>query len=335
MAGRTDQAEFEAAMRSLAVEPIDRSKAPRHRGPAPDGARTAAPRRREPPEDSASAHSDPTTARERDEALHARDLAIGQRDEALRERDLSRAELEREQEARARLEQELARATDQQAELRRARDTEQRGRRELEQRLAAIPSPRSLRQLLTERGAADEAEMTEIVLALLTHSPVDLLDELAGSEPLAAALGSRLSLVCERPECQPTDAITVVHVPPERCDVCGGSSIRAAWELLLRRARLAGVTRIMIVGGSPQYRAQLKSLHQGSDLRLELVSGRSKPSRRRARTAAERVVIWGATILDHATSAAFEAHGERLIHVQHRGISGMLHEVAARLDADG
>ena len=61
------------------------------------------------------------------------------------------------------------------------------------------------------------------------------------------------------------------------------------------------------------------------------MSGHSKLGKRRARNDAERVVIWGATILDHGTSAAYDHLGDRLIRVPHRGISRMLREVADTL----
>jgi hypothetical protein len=124
----------------------------------------------------------------------------------------------------------------------------------------------------------------------------------------------------------------VVRVSPERCEVCGGSDIRVAFDLLLRASRRAGVTRLVIVGGSPAYRTQLKELARGTDLKLDLVPGDSKLGKRRARNDAERVVIWGATELDHGTSAAYEHLGDRLVRVPHRGISRMLREVAEGLE---
>ncbi|MCX4240646.1 hypothetical protein [Paraliomyxa miuraensis] len=190
----------------------------------------------------------------------------------------------------------------------------------------------SLREGLAERGIDDETEAAELLLALLERDPTSLLDGLRVVPGLAARGLERLALVCERPECQPeAEKAVVVRVAAERCEVCGGSDIKVAFDLLLRASRLAGVTRLVIVGGSPAYHTQLRELSRGTDLKLDLVSGRSKPGKRRARNDVERVVIWGSTILDHGTSAAYEHLGDRLIRVPHRGISRMLREVAQAL----
>jgi hypothetical protein len=201
---------------------------------------------------------------------------------------------------------------------------------------AAVPAPlaarTSLREALWERGVEDETEAAELLLVLLDRNAAELLDALEARPEHAERLLGRLALVCERPECQPeSPQAVVVRVSPERCEVCGGSDIRVAFDLLLRASRRAGVTRLVIVGGSPPYHTQLRDLARGTDLKLDLVSGHSKPGRRRARNDAERVVIWGATILDHGTSAAYDHLGDRLIRVTHRGISGMLREVAETL----
>ncbi len=209
----------------------------------------------------------------------------------------------------------------------------------LQRRLSAsTPAPEpnpdlpSLRQVLAERGIDDDAEATDAVLAVLGRDPAGLLDALMVPPALAASLSDQLVLVCDRPECQPPDSAVVLRVPASRCEVCGGSDIRAAFEALRRSSRVAGVTRLVIVGGSPAYRTQLRELSRGTDLKLDLVSGRRKPGRRRARNDVERVVIWGSTILDHGTTAAYDHLGDRLIRVTHRGISGMLHAVARALD---
>ncbi len=191
------------------------------------------------------------------------------------------------------------------------------------------PARSSLRAALSLRGIDDDHEAAELLLAVLDRDPGVLLDGLEATAALAERVLGRLALVCERAECQPDAAeALIVQVDRERCEVCGGSDIKAAFELLLRASRIAGVTRLVIVGGSPAYHTKLKDLARGTDLKLDLVSGRSKPGKRRARNEAERVVIWGATILDHGTSAAYEHLGARLVRVTHRGISGMLREVA-------
>jgi hypothetical protein len=211
---------------------------------------------------------------------------------------------------------------------------------------ASLParSPPTLRQALLERGIDDEDEAGELLLALLERHVGELLDALEARPELAERVLGRVALVCQRPECQPpsfggdkdgepSKGPVVVRVSAERCEVCGGSDIRVAFDLLLRASRRAGVTRLVVVGGSPAYHTQLRHLARGTDLKLDLVAGHSKPGKRRARNEAERVVIWGATILDHGTTAAYDHLGDKLIRVPHRGISRMLREVADALEA--
>jgi hypothetical protein len=252
-------------------------------------------------------------AKERDEARRGLEAAHKERDEVRRELTAARAERDAIAKERTALQRQVSAA-------------------------APAPVPKrsraTLRQALAERGIDDEAEAGELLLALLDRSPAELLDALEAPPELAARVLGRLVLVCAREECQPSSPqAVVVRVSPERCEVCGGSDIRVAFDLLLRASRRAGVTRLVIVGGSPPYHTQLKELSRGTDLKLDLVAGHSKPGKRRARNEAERVVIWGATILDHGTSAAYDHLGDRLIRVPHRGISRMLREVAQVLEA--
>lgn len=278
---------------------------------------------------------------ERDEArrqLEAaeRELAAAraERDAVAKERDVARKGLEGAERERDEARRELT-------AVRAERDALAKECKALQrQASAAAPAPAptrsrpTLREALCERGVDDEAEAGELLLALLDRSVGELLDALEVRPALVERVLGRLVLVCEREECQPSSPqAVVVRVSPERCEVCGGSDIRVAFDLLLRASRRAGVTRLVIVGGSPPYHTQLKELSRGTDLKLDLVAGHSKPGKRRARNDAERVVIWGATILDHGTSAAYDHLGDRLVRVPHRGISRMLREVAQVLEA--
>lgn len=349
MASRND-IDFDLLMQEQGVDRLDSrdgSRSGRHEhlaGPAgsrsPRQASEADTSPPSPPPPDASRLALARTRTERDEAREALAEAEAARQELTAALRTTRDELEATRAARTQAEADRddARATVATARAECSALTKERAA--LQRQIASPPAPvvvtprPSLRKVLAERGAADENEAVELLLAVLGHTPADLLDGLHGSPQLVEQLYTHLARVCERPECQPGDPAVVVRVPRERCDVCGGSDIRAAWECLQRACRLAGVTRLVIVGGSPPYRTQLRELCRGTDLKLDLVSGRSKPGRKRARNSAERVVIWGSTILDHGTSAAYEHLGDRLIQVNHRGISGMLQEVARALSPE-
>jgi hypothetical protein len=328
-----DDIDFDAYMRDRGVQRMD--------VPAPGGPRPAAP---------AVGSSDPKVRAQLEALQRALAVAQAERDELRRGQAAAQAERDelRRGQAAAQAERDEARrgqaaAQVERDELRRGlavaqaeRDAVAKERAALQRRMSAAPvtpapSPlrATLREVLFERGVEDETEAAELLLALLGHSPADLLDALEARPELVERIQSRLALVCERAECQPgSPHAVVVRVSPERCEVCGGSDIRVAFELLVRACGRAGVTRLVIVGGSPSYRTQLKELARGTKLKLDLVSGDSKLGKRRARNDAERVVIWGATEIDHGTSAAYEHLGDRRISVPHRGISRMLRKVA-------
>jgi hypothetical protein len=269
---------------------------------------------------------------QRDEAQRERDEARRGQAAAQQERDEARRGFEAAQRERDEARRELTTARGERDALAKERAALQRQVSAAPPAPVASPSRPTLREALLERGLDDDTEGGELLLALLDRNLGELLDALEARPELERLLG-RVMLVCERTECQPSSAqAVVVRVSPERCEVCGGSDIRVAFDLLLRASRRAGVTRLVIVGGSPAYHTQLRDLARGTDLKLDLVAGHSKLGKRRARNEAERVVIWGATILDHGTSAAYDHLGDRLIRVPHRGISRMLREVAEGLE---
>ncbi|MBM3780640.1 MAG: hypothetical protein FJW29_03030 [Acidobacteria bacterium] len=123
----------------------------------------------------------------------------------------------------------------------------------------------------------------------------------------------------------------VIEVAPEDCDVCGGSSIVAAARRFTDACRRADCRRVLIVGGSPRYHAQLTAALQADGLELTLVEGNRKLPAAQARQLCDRAhrgFIWGPTILDHAVSGLFQGSRIQTVHV--RGITRFLDE-AARL----
>lgn len=202
-------------------------------------------------------------------------------------------------------------------------------RRVLSQRLGAMPkpgpSPFDLRDLFRARGLQTDDEVVEAMFAL-SEQP-SWLSCLQGGSRTAEVLEACLALVCERPECQ-AGAVAIVRVTAERCEVCEGSDTRLAFEQLLEACRAVDVTRMAIVGGSPAYHTKLRELGRGSALHLELVGGEGKASRRKAKARVDRVVVWGATMLSHSTSGAYEDMGHVLIRITHRGLAGMLRKLA-------
>ena len=84
-----------------------------------------------------------------------------------------------------------------------------------------------------------------------------------------------------------------------------------------------------IVGGSPAYRKQLRELaNDVGGPRLDLVNGtRGRDSRKVAADirGSDVIVLWGATLLDHAVSAAYgKAPAAKRLLVGERGMARML-----------
>ncbi|HWN67997.1 MAG TPA: hypothetical protein VNM90_10170, partial [Haliangium sp.] len=228
-----------------------------------------------------------------------------------------------------------------------ALDAERRGLSEQTRRLRAavaeherrIAEHVSLREVLTRRGLVGDGEMVEAMRGLLAQRAPELLGaiELTTPAPLMHLLDQSLVLVHDPTGHSLGEATVVVRVPPERCEITGGSDIRASFHRLVAACERAGVGAITVVGGSPAYRQQLDTLaapHRPA-LRLNLVSGTRRREKRRAEADMRKsdvVVIWSATELDHSVSALYTSGSTPTLHVPHRGISRMLDHVAEWLE---
>ncbi len=229
-----------------------------------------------------------------------------------------------------------------------ALDAERRGLAEQSRRLRAALTEHehraaeklSLREVLARRGLADTDEMVEALQGMLAQRPEDLLEvvELTSPGPLMNLLDQSLALIHDPASYTLGDTSVVVRVSPERCEITGGSDIRASFHHLVTACEHAGVSALTVVGGSPAYRQQLATLatpHRPT-LRLNLVSGTRRREKRRAEAdmrKSDLVVIWSATELDHSVSALYSGNSAPIVHVPHRGISRMLDHVAEWLEA--
>lgn len=225
------------------------------------------------------------------------------------------------------------RAEDEVARLRHERSV-------LQRRLAAVgrtaPAPAvPIAQVLANRGLRDD-EGARALTELLGTFETEVMEALAlaDPEPLEALLGQRLVLTAE-PDGVGEEAV-VLPVPVDRCELGSGSDQRTAWRAFAEACANAKVDRLCIVGGSPNYRQRLDALAKTSGPQLDLVAGHKPLRRHRVESAvrrADRIVIWGATILAHAVSQPFvDLGGDKVVLINHRGLSGMLDRVRARLD---
>jgi hypothetical protein len=142
-------------------------------------------------------------------------------------------------------------------------------------------------------------------------------------------------LHCAQPECaafaRASGLAPLRCEPRTACQRCGGSDNARAAKDVIEACHRGGVSKLVVVGGSPAVREELERL-LGEALELRLVDGtRARPvEQARADLAwADAVLLWGATELHHKVSNQYQdgATGplrRKLVHVPRRGIAQLL-----------
>jgi hypothetical protein len=204
------------------------------------------------------------------------------------------------------------------------------------------PKPR-LADALRTRGVLGLDEQALVLTGLVKAGKVGALADMLSPvcpDAFAVWLQEHTVLLGDCGSCPAAGVRTVLQVPRSRCEVCGGSDIKREARRFLDACLNHGATRITIVGGSPKYHRQLRELVQHRSIKLRLVPGDSRRSLRQARDdlrGSHLVIVWGGTLLDHATSAPYTQHSHlgHLITVHHRGITMMLRSVVDHLESGG
>jgi len=125
------------------------------------------------------------------------------------------------------------------------------------------------------------------------------------------------------------------------CASCGGSDNRRAQEALVSACQRAGIRRLVIVGGSPSVREELRDgLSQRLELRL--VDGTERRTLGQARLDlewADLVLLWGGSELDHRVSTLYTGGPaplrRKLVHASKRGIAAPLESAVVHLSRHG
>lgn len=147
-----------------------------------------------------------------------------------------------------------------------------------------------------------------------------------------ALLSEQFVRACARPHCRAAAAasarvdILLAGAAVATCEFCGGSPNRSTWERALKAMATRGWRRLVVVGGSPALHTELRSI-VGGRIELRLVDG---TARRTAQDAghdlawADRIVVWGATLLDHKVSQLYtDRRSPTVITVAKRGLSAL------------
>jgi hypothetical protein len=281
---------------------------------------------------------------ERDAALAGEASARSARDAALSELAEARSQLAAAESARNELRFAAEAATSERDRKRTEAIRAQRDRdvlvdrlRQVEERLADALSraaPEALRDALEGRGLRGAAEQEAAIRSLAERAPGALIDAVALAHPesFRRFLQERLVLLADGVEPGPHRAAAIVRVPRDRCELTARSAERSFRDLEAACAE-AGIERVVVVGGSPEYHRQLAALAASApSLRLRTVPGTRASDARRAPSllaGADLLVIWGATEVDHGVTEAYSASRGNLVRVAHRGMLGMLEEVTA------
>ncbi|MDC0666703.1 hypothetical protein [Nannocystis radixulma] len=155
----------------------------------------------------------------------------------------------------------------------------------------------------------------------------------AGKRPrVEEVIAEEFVRTCSRPHCRAAaanDGRIVVDLDGSAarlCEYCGGSTNRSAWERALVAMARRDWHRLVVVGGSPPLHHELRAL-VGGRIDLRLVDG---TARRTAHDAAhdlawaDRIVVWGATLLDHKVSQLYtDRRSPKVVTVARRGLTAL------------
>jgi len=150
---------------------------------------------------------------------------------------------------------------------------------------------------------------------------------------LSALLSERFFRHCGSRECLQVASESQrepLEVDRSGCERCGGSDNHRAGMAFLESFHDKGFTKLLVVGGSPSVRQELKDLLD-QKLSLRMVDGTERRTLKEARPDldwADLVLIWGASELHHKVSKLYTdaPHPQRrkVVLVARRGVAALL-----------
>ena len=137
---------------------------------------------------------------------------------------------------------------------------------------------------------------------------------------------------CRKSNCLPpaTDRRVPVLVSAAHCQSCGGSDNRRAVEELVAAMNGAGLTKLLVVGGSPGTRGDLER-HCGGRIGLRFITEETPPGRKTVRQLLEWsdiAAIWTSSEISHKATACLR--GRKVVKVPRRGVAALVAVVQDR-----
>ena len=185
---------------------------------------------------------------------------------------------------------------------------------------------RAIARGVLERAGLTNPRKTNIAVAKRARAETALAETLVrhcGDVPCRAALTN--------------DPRQAVEVPRRFCEVCEGGTVTGAVRLLGDALQRAGRLNLLVLGGSPSTHTILERELRGTEVTLQLVDGTRPRPAAQARAwaeAADVIVVWGSTMLDHKVSQQFTRpeYRDKTITVARRGIEALSSAVQAHLN---
>ena len=162
----------------------------------------------------------------------------------------------------------------------------------------------------------------------------------AKREPALKLLRERLACVCSKECAALLDGDRAPVVASGRsCEVCEGSNNRRAGLAAGAALARGGVSRVLVLGGTPKLRQELeRSL---PDVNLEFVDGMRSHTQKEALANMKRVqmvVVWGSTPLKHAVSELYTREPLkhlRVVTTSKRGVEALCREIERNMTGGG
>jgi len=178
------------------------------------------------------------------------------------------------------------------------------------------------RKLTNPRKQAFVAEKRERVKAALAES-------------LARGCSDACAAELARRDRRPREDVRVTRAG---CEVCAGSNNRAAAARCLAALRRRGIANVVIVGGTPTQRNDMRQIFAGTGVDIRFVDGtltsHGAKEAERNKLWAQLIVVWAPTPLRHAVSDRYTEErypGLKVVQVHRRGIEALCTEVVRAL----
>jgi hypothetical protein len=212
--------------------------------------------------------------------------------------------------------------------------------------MASSEADRDILELLDELGfgepLAQQAARSALEAAGLTHARKRRISR-EKLERVRSLLACSFARCCPDPACRSAlrklkPAAVLLPVSPKNCENCDGSDNLKAMRRLARAADTSGLSRVVIVGGSPSLRGELERLKPPS-WQLRLIDGTERRTQDKARADlewADLVLIWGSSELDHRVSRLYTDVSsplrQKVVVGARRGIAALLNAGADHLE---